>query len=172
MFPTAILAFGDKSMESAPHPPNFLGCSPWAFLHPWSPVQEVWNAPEPCLGFPHPKRIFPCAITVVSNLFTAVRQLMGVGFPLEEQEAHGMGGAGRNWGAGNSRDPRQGSCHSPMANLSLNFEKSLCPAQCPPTGPHPIPAGWGTPRGHSEPLNPFCAPSLVTGGAVPHCHWF
>lgn len=97
---------------------------------------------KPCLGFPRPSRIFPRAITVVSNLSTA----MEVGSPLKEQEAHRMWGAGRDCGVGNSRDPRQGSCQSPMANLSMDFRKSFCLAQCPPTGLHSIPAGWEAPR--------------------------
>lgn len=125
----------------------------------------------PCLGFPRPSRIFPLAITVVSNVFAAVRQLLGVGSPLEEQEAHGMGGAGRDWGAGNSREtPRQGSCRSPLAKVSLDSGKSLCPARCPPhrSSPHSCTMGGteGTPRAPKPPLRPQpCHP-----GTAPHCH--
>lgn len=108
---------------------------------PMEPCQEVWNSPEP------PVWGSPRAIAVASNPLPAVRRLLGVGCPPEGQGAHGMGGAG-----------------SSRESPGLEFGKSLCPAQCPPRGPHPTPAGWGAPRGRSEPLNP------VTGGAVPHCH--
>lgn len=34
----------------------------------------------------------------------------------------------------------------------------------PPTGLHPTPAGWGAPRGHSEPITPSAPPAQSVGG--------
>lgn len=160
--------WGETNGISPPILPISLGACPEP-----SCIHEVPSRRSgmPCLGFPQPSRIFPLAITVVSNVFAAVRQLLGVGSPLEEQEAHGMGGAGRDWGAGNSREtPRQGSCRSPLAKVSLDSGKSLCPARCPPhrSPPHSCTMGGteGTPRAPKPPLRPQpCHP-----GTAPHCH--
>lgn len=74
------------------------------------------------------------------------------------------GRAGSPWNRGcrqglgcrkQQRDPRQGSSQSPMVNLT-------------PQAPIPLLQDGG----HSEPLTPLGAPSPVTGGCVPHCHWF
>lgn len=144
VFPTALpaLGSGDKSPGSAPNPPLFQGAHPEpCCLHGALP-RSSGMALNPRLGLPQPSRVFPMCHRCGFKPFPCLETAPGAWIP--------SGRAGSPWNRGRRKqpgEPRQGPGQSPSP--SLDFGKSLCPAQCPSRGPH-----WG----HSEPPNP------VTGG--------
>lgn len=89
------------------------------------PQNPLWGSLTPT-RFPHLPSLW-------FQIFSLLRQLLGVGFPLEEQEAHGIGGCRQELGCLKQQRPQTGILPEPHGQLGPKFWEEPLPC---PVSPH------------------------------------